>query len=138
MTNALAQRGQANSLATVDERTSRLAPWTLFRDWFGFDPFANLRSLFNLDLSMVSVTSTENRYDVEIPVPGFAPEQIEVSYKDGVVTIRGKNDRRTFAQSITVPDDIDPDKTNAKIEHGMLLLSFERLPEAQPKRIKVN
>jgi HSP20 family protein len=139
MTNALVERGQTSSLARTEERSSRLAPWSPFRDLFGFnfDPFANLRSLFNMDFDLMNVSRTDETYEVEVPVPGFKPDQIELTYKDGLVTVSGKNERRQFQQSFTVPDDIDPDKTDAKVEHGMLLLSFERRPEAQPKRIKV-
>ena len=112
-----------------------MAPWTPFRELFGFDPFANMRSLFNVNYD---VGRTDTGYDVEIPVPGYAPSDIELTYTDGLVTISGKNDRRSFTQSFTVPDDIEPDKTDAKVEYGMLRLQFERRPEAQPKRINVS
>jgi HSP20 family molecular chaperone IbpA len=53
------------------------AHWTPFRDLFGFDPFAPMRS-------------------------------------DDVLAVNTKADRRSFTRSFTVPDDVDPDKIEAR------------------------
>ena len=112
----------------------RMAPWTPFRDLLGFDPFRSLgaNSGFEYD-----VTRTENGYEVEVPVPGFGPDQIDVTFKDGILTVNGKNDRRTFVRSFIVPDDVDADNISGRVTDGMLLLSLNRRPEAQPKRITI-
>ncbi|MBV8489105.1 MAG: Hsp20/alpha crystallin family protein [Candidatus Eremiobacteraeota bacterium] len=83
------------------------------------------------------VTRTEHGYDVDIPVPGFNSSHVEVSFKDAILSVNGKNERRTFTRSFTVPEDVDPDKISATVTDGMLKISLERHPEAQPKRIVV-
>jgi len=110
----------------------RRAPWTPFRDLLGFDPLQFVNSPFEYD-----VTRTESGYEVEVPVPGFKPEQVEVTFKDGVVSVNGKNERRTFARSFTVPDDVDVENIEAQINDGMLTLHLNRRPEAEPKRIEI-
>lgn len=112
----------------------RTAPWTPFRDMLGFDPFRAFGSNWAYEYD---VTRTETGYKVEVPVPGFKAEQIEVTFKDGVLSVNGKNERRTFARSFTVPEDVDVDNIDAQVNDGMLVLTLNRRPEAQPKRITI-
>lgn len=112
----------------------RAVPWTPLRDLLGFEPFRSLGSSWAYEYD---VTRTENGYEVEVPVPGFKPEQIDVTFKDGVLSVNGKNERRTFARSFTVPEDVDTDNIEARVSDGMLVLSLNRRPEAQPKRISI-
>jgi HSP20 family protein len=122
----------ADSLTRSDRnQASRMASWTPFRDLLGFDPFQSTRG-FEYD-----VTRTENGYEVEVPVPGFKPEDVEVTYQDDVISVSAKSDRRSFSRSFTVPEDVDPDKIEANVSDGMLLLTLSRRPEAQPRRITV-
>ncbi len=99
------------------------------------DPFRNLFSMGQL--SGMDVTRTESGYDVEIPVAGFRPDQIEATLEDGVLTVQGKNEKRSFTRSVVVPDDVDDEKIDAKVEDGMLMLTLTLHPKAQPKRITI-
>jgi HSP20 family protein len=112
----------------------RALPWTPFRDLLGFDPFQNIRASYGFDYE---VSRTENGYEVEVPVPGYNSTQIDVSFKDGILSVAGKTERRSFTRSFTVPEDIDADTIGARVQDGMLVLSFRRHPEAQPKKITV-
>jgi HSP20 family molecular chaperone IbpA len=104
-----------------------------------FDPFKSLFSgMWPLGNAGIEVQSTETGYVVEVPVPGFAPEQIDVTYKDGTIAISGNSERRTLMRSFAVPEEIDPDAINATVEHGLLTLRLNRLPHAQPRKIKVS
>jgi len=38
----------------------------------------------------------------------------------------------------SVPEDVDNDHIAARVADGMLILTLERRPETQPKRISVN
>lgn len=126
----------AGALARTQNSSAieRMAPWTPFRDLLGFDPFRALGSNWGFEYD---VTRTETGYDVEVPVPGFKPDQIDVTFKDGVLTVNGKNDRRTFARSFTIPEDVDIDNIDGQVNDGMLVLTLNRRPEAQPKRITI-
>jgi len=73
-----------------------------------------------------------------VPVPGYKPEQIDVTFKDGVLSGNGKSDRRTFSRSFSVPEDVDNYHIAARVADGMLILALERRPETQPKRIAVS
>ncbi len=128
MTTSLEENG-------IPSQAARAATYALSRNAFAFDPFATLRSNRTFEYD---VTRTEAGYEVEIPVPGYRPDQIEITYKDGALLVAGKSDRRTFSRSFSVPDDVDQDHISAQVADGMLLLSLNRRPEAQPKRISIN
>ncbi len=105
---------------------------------FDIDPFrAFFPGNWNQTLGM-NVTRRENGYEIEMPVPGFRPEDLDVSYQDGVITVSGRNDRRTFTRSLTVPDDIDEENIQATVEHGMLVLTLSETPQKQARRIPVS
>jgi HSP20 family protein len=127
--NALTQNGQGTLPARQMAQT--LSP---LQRLFGLDPFQNVMA--NWDYGF-EVSRTENGYEVEVPVPGFNSSNVEVTFKDAILSINGKNERRTFTRSLTVPEDVNPDKISASVTDGMLKISLERHPEAQPKRIIV-
>ena len=111
----------------------------LVSDLFGFDPF---RAVFGNGNGtgygvQGEVTKTENGWNVEIPVPGFKPEQIDVTVEDRVLTVNGKTERRSFQRAILLPEDIDAETIDAKVEHGMLTLGLHLHPKAQPRKIEV-
>jgi HSP20 family protein len=129
MTNALPRSGNRMQVE------GRMAPWTPFHDLLGFDPFQSLRSNWGFEYD---VSRTEDGYEVEVPVPGYKPEQIDVTLKDGVLSVSGKSERRTFSRSFTVPEDVDADEIEGRVNDGMLVLNLRRRPETQPKRIIIN
>lgn len=109
-------------------------PWMPLRDLLGFDPFQVIRASYGFDYD---VSRTANGYEVEVPVPGYSTSQIDVSFKEGILNIAGKNERHSFTRSFTIPDDVDPEAIGARVKDGMLVLSLQRRPEAEPKKIRV-
>jgi HSP20 family protein len=100
----------------------------------GYDPFRRFFS--NLD-PQIDVVRTDAGFDVEIPVAGFTPGDIEIIVKDDILTVSGKNDRRAFTRSLKLPEDIDTGNVDAVVEHGLLSLKLSRHPEAQPRKIAI-
>jgi HSP20 family protein len=129
--SALLRNGQGTDLATQSPGVSVMSP---LQRLFGFDPFAS--AITNWDYGF-EVTRTDRGYEVEVPVPGFKSSQVEITFKDSIVSVNGKNEKRTFSRSFTVPEDVDPEKITASVTDGMLKISLERHPQAQPKRIDV-
>ena len=110
----------------------------LVSDLFGFDP---LRAVFGGTPQYAGfngeVQKTENGWTVEVPVPGFNPSQIDVTVEDRVLTVTGKTDRRSFQRSLLLPEDVDAETIDAKVEHGMLTLALHLHPKAQPRKIEI-
>lgn len=83
------------------------------------------------------VSRTERGYAVEVRLPGFNASQVEITLKDGIISINGKNDRRNFSRSFSVPEDVDPERIEAQVADGMLTITLERRLPAQPRKINV-
>jgi HSP20 family molecular chaperone IbpA len=111
----------------------------LVNDLFGFDP---LRAFFGSPSYGygygAEVQRTENGWTVELAVPGYKPDQIEVTVEDRVLTVTGKSDRRSFQRSFLIPEDVDSDAIEAKVENGLLALTLQLHPKAQPRKIAIN
>jgi HSP20 family protein len=123
-----------NTLSTVDRTGSRGSLLARpFADLWGMDPFRT----FSAPSYGVEISRTETGYTVELPVAGFKPDQIEVTLEDGVLTVTGKNEKRAFTRAFAVPEEVDADRIEANVEHGMLTLALALQPKAQPKKIQV-
>jgi len=128
----LANKALKNTGAAMP--ADRALPWTPLRDLLGFDPFQQMRANWGYDYD---VSRTEDGYLVEVPVPGYGASHIDVSIKDGVLSVSGQSERRSFTRSFTVPEDVDVERIEARVQDGMLELKLRRCPEAQPKKIQV-
>jgi HSP20 family molecular chaperone IbpA len=122
--------------ATPQARARR--PNDLFSDLFGFDPLRNYPAYAGASTAIgMEITRTETGYTVELPVPGFRPEQIDITVQGETLVVSGNSERRRFTTSLMLPEEIDPDKISANVENGMLILRLEQRPEQQPRRITV-
>ena len=109
---------------------------SLFGDLLGFDPFRGVAATGGYGYGF-EIQKNEGGYKVELPVPGFKPEEIEVTIEDRVLTIVGKSARRQFTRTLILPEEIDADGVGALVEHGMLVLDLKLHAKAQPRRIQV-
>ena len=71
-----------------------------FGDFLGVDPFRNASSVAGYGFE---ITKTETGYAVELPVPGFKPDQIDITVEDRVLTIAGRTERRSFTRALCCP-----------------------------------
>jgi HSP20 family protein len=107
---------------------------TIMGDLFGFDPF---RLMAQPEALGFDIQRTDQGYRVEIPVPGFRPEDINVTVEERQLTVEGRSERRRFTRAITLPEEVDADRVEANVEHGLLTLNLPVQPRAQPRRIEV-
>src|SRR5262249_26125069 len=113
-----------------------------------FDIFTS-RS-FPLD---VYETPDRQQYVVEAALPGYKPDEMEVTAEEDTLTIRavkkgeekeerGSYVRREFyagemSRSVTLPTTIEASKVDASYENGVLRLRIPKVPSAQPKQIPI-
>lgn len=106
-----------------------------FADLWNFDPFRAFSSGIG---GGFEISRSDAGYVIDIPVAGFKPDQIDITLENGVLLVTGKNEKRSFTRSIVVPDEVDTEKIEAKVEDGMLTLTLNFVPKAQPKKISVS
>lgn len=101
----------------------------------------------------LDVTENENEYVVKASIPGVKPEDMDITYNNNTLTIRGetkseveKEDTRyhmrerrfgSFSRSITLPSSVDAGKIRANYDAGVLTLQLPKAEEAKPRRIQI-
>ena len=125
-----------NSLSTLERGPNGTLSRPLV-DVFGFDPFRNFFSSLPAAIG-VEINRDETGYTVEVPVPGFKPDDIDITLENDTLTVSGKSEKRSFTRSLLLPEEIDSEKIAAKVEHGLLTLNLKLSPKAQPKKIAIH
>ncbi len=102
----------------------------------------------------VDVWETENELVLKADVPEVKPENIDVNFENGTLTLRGKRDFEkkdegkgyhrieraygSFVRAFTLPETVDPEKLNADYKNGVLTITIGKKEIAKPKSVKVN
>ena len=81
----------------------------------------------------INVIETEKEYKVEVAAPGMKKEDFQIHINednDLVISM--------FQQTLILPDDVDKDKIDAKVNDGVLTIELpKRTPEEKEKATKV-
>ena len=100
----------------------------------------------------VNIIQEGKLYETEVIVPGFTKEELDVTVKDDILTIRGEKsgteggrkdkyileefDFDTFERKFKLAHAIGHEKITAKYENGVLRLTFTDVPKEQEKAYK--
>lgn len=98
----------------------------------------------------VDVLEQESGYAISASVPGFTPDQVEVTFHEGVLTIQARAEERklegrwiylerpygSFARRLQLPDAVAEGIT-ASFDSGVLTINVPKAAKAQPVRIPV-
>ena len=99
------------------------------------------------------VRETEAGYEVDIDLPGFKKDEINVELNNGYLSIsaakgldkdekkEGRYLRREFSytkfqQTMILPDDVDKEKIGAHVENGVLNITLPKFTEAEKEKAK--
>ncbi len=101
----------------------------------------------------LEIYETPDELVVRALTPGVTPDQLDVQYQQGVLTLRARTETpgahddwvwhvREFGygemtRTITLPREIDVDRAHASFEHGVLTLRLPKAEEAKPRQIPV-
>jgi len=102
--------------------------------------------------SGLSISEDDHKVYVEAAVPGIDPKNIEVTFQDGYLWIRGEKKEeeenkkkkyyrkasQSFSYRVAVPSDIDSNQEpEATYKRGVMTIAFTKSQKAQPKRIAI-
>lgn len=101
----------------------------------------------------VDVYQTDREYVVKATLPGVKPENLDLSIVGESLTIKGtvqeeqevkeedwllrESRYNSFSRTITLPSEVQGDKADATLEHGILTLRLPKAEAVVPKSIKV-
>jgi HSP20 family protein len=104
-------------------------------------------------LPSVDVHEEENRFVVQVDLPGVENKDIEITAEKGVLTIKGERKSEskkaeagfervervagTFLRRFTLPETAQADSITARQVNGVLEVSIPKQAQVQPKRIEV-
>ena len=83
---------------------------------------------------------------LQLDVPGFKPEEVEVNVAGNTLNIRGEQNaegekkeesRRSFSYTYTLPEAVEPDKVKASLSHGVLEVRMPASPKLVGNKIPI-
>ncbi len=101
----------------------------------------------------INVGATPEQVDVYLFAAGMDPKSLDISIQQNLLTIAGerkvseaenanyyRKERFTgaFQRAITLPEDVDPDRVEARYQDGVLHITVQRREEAKPRQIEVH
>ena len=88
--------------------------------------------------STIDLQEEKDKYTFSLELPGFKKSQIKITTKDHYLTIVAddKNERQR-SKKVAMPKDLDLKKIKAKLEDGILYVSFAKPSAIKPREILI-
>ena len=119
----------------------------LFAGFFGNDwPVMGASEGTRASWPRAEMSLKDGEHILRIEVPGFKPEEVEVSVAENTLSIRGEQkaegeqqaqSHRSFAYTCALPEAVEPDKMKAKLSHGVLEVRVPASPKLVGKKIPI-
>jgi HSP20 family protein len=121
----------------------------------GLPPRSSIRSVARGSFPAINVGSTDDAVQVYVFAPGLDSEKLDVSIQNNLLTIVGErptpqleaSDKAgyhmrerysgSFRRVLTLPDDVDPERVEAKYTDGVLQIAVARRESAKARQIEV-
>jgi len=112
-----------------------------------------IRSLPRGSFPAVNVGQTPERVDVYLFAPGIDPKSLDISMQQNLLTVSGKRELGTedtaayyrqerfsgeFRRVISLPEDLDPERVQAKYVDGIVQIAVQRRESARPRQIEIH
>lgn len=111
----------------------------------------------NFDAPAVDVVETPEGYTIKAALPGWKPEDVDITFENGQLTLKGEwnteqeNEQQgdktkwhrkeirynSFQRTFALPVEVEADKAKADFENGVLTLSLPKAEVVKPKQIKI-
>src|SRR6185437_537805 len=115
-------------------------------------PPLGIRSLPRGSFPAVNVGLTPERVDIYLFAPGIDPKRLDISIQQNLLTIAGSRELRAeeeanfyrqerfsgeFRRVISLPEDVDPERVQAKYFDGIVQIGVQRRESARPRQIEI-
>jgi HSP20 family protein len=101
----------------------------------------------------LSIWEQGDRFYLEMELPGFKREELDVTFEAGQITVTAKrsaaeHENRKYlhqerswsevSRTLSIHDSLDPESIVATLEDGVLRIELAKRPEVLPKRIEIS
>jgi len=112
-----------------------------------------IRSLPRGSFPAINVGQTQERVDVYLFAPGIDPKSLDISIQQNLLTVSGKREAGAveeadyyrqerfggeFRRAISLPEDVDPERVQAKYVDGIVQIGVQRRESARPRQIEIH
>ncbi len=117
------------------------------------DAFTRPIGLIGTTLPAIDLYQTNDAVVVKAALPGFKPEDVQVSVTGDVLTLRGEYKQneeqknatyhlreqryQSFERSVMLPTQVETEKAKADFENGILTIVLPKSEEVKPKTITI-
>lgn len=136
-------------------RTTTLTPFISIRremDRLLEDAFGRAEAGVATWMPATDVLESEAAYTFELELPGLAPEAVELTAEQGVLTVRGEKQavraegtrthvservQGSFRRAFPLPKDVAEDRIEATFTNGLLTITLPKLERPKARKIEV-
>ena len=135
-----------SELVTLRQAMDRLFDDTVFRPY---------QAMGSGDARLpLDVRTTKDALYVNASLPGFKPEDVEITVENGTLTIRAEDRseqtteqggwvvreiaRGSVMRSVTLPTGLEADQAEATFENGILRLRLPKAEQVKPRQIRIS
>ena len=102
---------------------------------------------------MTDIIERDKEYAVHVELPGIDKKDVNIELNEGILTIFGerKHEKKhesenaiiiersygSFSRSMQLPEGVTEDQLKAKMEHGVLEITFPKTTETPSKKKKI-
>jgi HSP20 family protein len=102
----------------------------------------------------LDVTNGKDELIVEAALPGFRPEDVDITVENGTLSISAQSQTETssgegeslvqeirrgsVSRVVSLPNGLEPDKASATFENGILTLRIPRAEAVKPRQIRIS
>lgn len=101
------------------------------------------------------IFNTEDNYVLKMEIPGFAKDELDIEFKDSVLSVKGERKEEekksedenyhwiernsgSFARSFRFPKNVEVKKIDATLKDGILELRVAKPEETKPKTVPIS
>ena len=119
----------------------------------GWSSPSGIRSLPRGSFPAINVGQTAERVEVYLFAPGIDPKSLDISLQQNLLTVSGRRDIAAreaadyyrqerfggeFRRVISLPEDLDPERVQARYVNGIVQISVQRRESARPRQIEIH
>jgi HSP20 family protein len=157
MANVSTEKNSSSRPTIARRWDGRPDPLRVVRELMGWDPMHEMVPFERVGeaefLPAFEVKENKDGFVFKADLPGVNEADINITLNGNRLTVSGKREAEkqaqnetyytyersygAFSRSFTLPDGIDSNAIKAELTNGVLTLSIQKIPEAQPKKITV-
>lgn len=109
-------------------------PARIFAQLASWEP-AGGRTVWSAVASPIKLEEHEDGVTAALDMPGVDPENVELVFEAGTLSICGRRGERAYRYTLHLGDAIDPDTIAAELDKGVLVVNARKRPELKPRKI---